>query len=389
MPAVKNKKKKKICFVITSVIHYGRNKIILEELKKRRDVELQIIVGASALLPDYGDVLSAMEKDGFKCNAKIIMTLAGGSPVAMAKTAGIGITEFATVFENLEPDIVIIRGDRYEMLAVALTASYLNIPIAHIEGGDLSGTIDESVRHAITKLSHIHFSTNELSKNRIIKMGEHSDYVFNVGSPDIEFVERNNHKAHNKLINYFGVGDSVDINKPYLLVLNHPVTTEYGKNRKHTTELLNAIHELNIPAIWFWPNVDAGADEVSKAIRIFRENNNPKHIRFIKYLPPEEFVGLLKSTLCVIGNSSSGIKECSYLGIPSVNIGSRQNGRMRGSNVIDVEKHSRGDIKKAVRQQIKAGRYDKENIYYKENTGKTIAEILATINPAIQKRFHE
>lgn len=382
------KKKRKICFVITSVIHYGRNKILLEELKKRKDIELQIIVGASALLPEYGDVLSIMEKDGFKCSAKIIMTLAGGSPVAMAKTAGIGITEFATVFENLEPDVVIIRGDRYEMLAVALTASYLNIPIAHIEGGDVSGTIDESVRHAITKLSHIHFSTNDLSKDRIIKMGEHSDYVFNVGSPDIEFIAKSNYKAHNKLVNHFGVGDSIDINKPYLLVLNHPVTTEYGKNRKHTLEILNAIHELKIPAIWFWPNVDAGADEVSKAIRAFRENNNPKHIRFIKYLPPEEFTGLLKNTLCVVGNSSSGIKECSYLGIPSVNIGSRQNGRMRGSNVIDVNKHNKNDIKKAVRGQIKIGRYDKDDIYYKENTGKKIAKILATINPAIQKKFH-
>ncbi|MDP7365938.1 MAG: UDP-N-acetylglucosamine 2-epimerase [Candidatus Pacebacteria bacterium] len=383
------KKKRKICFVITSVIHYGRNKILLEELKKHKDVELQIIVGASALLSEYGDVLSTMKKDGFKCSAKIIMTLAGGSPVAMAKTAGIGITEFATVFENLEPDIVIIRGDRYEMLAVALAASYLNIPIAHIEGGDLSGTIDESVRHAITKLSHIHFSTNDLSKDRIIRMGEQSDFVFNVGSPDIEFIARKKYKAHNKLVNYFGVGDSVNIDKPYLLVLNHPVTTEYGKNRKHTLELLNAIHELNIPTIWFWPNVDAGTDEVSKAIRVFRENNNSKHIRFIKYLPPEEFTGLLKKTLCVVGNSSSGIKECSYLGIPAVNIGSRQNGRMRGNNVIDVSKHRKNDIKKAIRQQLKVGKYKQDNLYYKKNTGKTIAGVLAKIDPVIQKKFHE
>ena len=128
---------------------------------------------------------------------------------------------------------------------------------------------------------------------------------------------------------------------------------------------------------------------MSKAIRAFRENNNPKHIRFIKYLPPEEFTGLLKNTLCVVGNSSSGIKECSYLGIPSVNIGSRQNGRMRGSNVVDVNKHNKDDIKKAVRGQIKIGRYNKDDIYYKENTGKKIAKILATINPAIQKKFHE
>ena len=382
------KKKRKICFVITSTIHYSRNKLVLEELKKHKDVELQIVVGASALLPDYGDVLSKMKKDGFKCDAKIIMTLAGGSPVAMAKTAGVGITEFATVFENLEPDIVIVRGDRYEMLAVALTASYLNIPVAHIEGGDRSGTIDESVRHAITKLSHIHFPTNDLSMNRIIKMGESSDYIFNVGSPDIEFIAKNNYKAHNKLLNYLGVGDVVDIRKPYIIVSNHPVTTEYGKNRKNTEILLNAIHELNIPTIWFWPNVDAGTDEVSKAIRAFRENKKPKHIRFIKYLPANEYTGLLKKTACLVGNSSSGIKECSYLGVPAVNIGTRQNGRMRAENIVDVS-YNKAEIKKAIKKQIAGGRYKASHIYSKDGTSKEIANTLASIEPYVQKHFHD
>ena len=382
------KKKRKICFVITSTIHYSRNKLVLEELKKHKDVELQIVVGASALLPDYGEVLSTMKADGFKCDAKIIMTLAGGSPVAMAKTAGVGITEFATVFENLEPDIVIVRGDRYEMLAVALTASYLNIPVAHIEGGDRSGTIDESVRHAITKLSHIHFPTNAQSKNRIIKMGENSDYIFNVGSPDIEFIAKNNYKAHNKLLNYLGVGDVVDIKKQYIIVSNHPVTTEYGKNKKHTLELLDAIHELNIPTIWFWPNVDAGTDEVSKAIRIFRENKKSKHIRFIKYLPANEYTGLLKKTACLVGNSSSGIKECSYLGVPAVNIGTRQNGRMRAENIVDIS-YNKAEIKKAIKKQIAGGRYKSSNIYSKDGTSKEIADILASINPYVQKHFHD
>ena len=383
------KKKRKICFVITSTIHYGRNKFVLEELRKHKDIELQIVVGASALLPDYGDVLSFMERDGFKCDAKIVMTLAGGSPVAMAKTAGIGITEFATVFENLEPDIVVIRGDRYEMLSVAITASYLNIPIAHIEGGDKTGTIDESVRHAITKLAHIHFPTNDQSKGRIIRMGEHPDYVFNFGSPDIEFVVKNNYKAHNKLINYLGVGDAIDIKKPYIVVSNHPVTTEYGKNRGNTEALLNAIHELNIPTIWFWPNVDAGTDEVSKAIRAFRENVNPKHIRFIKYLSSDEFTGLLKKASCLVGNSSAGIKECSYLGVPVVNIGTRQNGRMRAENVVDVPVYNKNKIKNAIKKQITKKRYASSDMYSKDNTGENITNTLASIDLYVQKNFHE
>src|SRR3989338_6441718 len=180
-------RKRKICFVVTSHIHYTRNKLVLDATRDHPRVELQIVVGGSAILPKYGEVLDLMQKDGFKCSAKITMVFEGGSPIAMAKTTGIGITEFATVFDNLNPDVVIVRGDRYEVLSAAIAASYLNIPVAHIEGGDVTGTIDESVRHAITKLAHIHFATNEVSLGRILRVGERPEYVFNVGSPELEF----------------------------------------------------------------------------------------------------------------------------------------------------------------------------------------------------------
>jgi UDP-hydrolysing UDP-N-acetyl-D-glucosamine 2-epimerase len=306
----------------------------------------------------------------------------------MAKTAGIGISEFVTVFDNLEPDIVIVRGDRYEVLSAAVAASYLNIPVAHIEGGDITGTIDESVRHAITKLSHIHFATNEESKNRIIRMGENPNYVFDVGCPGLEFVATNNFEVSNDLINYLGVGGKVDINKPYLVVMHHPVTTEFGRNRKHVEEVLHAVNEMGVPAIWFWPNVDAGTDEVSKGIRVFREKINPPHMHFIKYLPAEEFLGLLKKASCLVGNSSAGIKECSYLGVPVVNIGTRQSGRMRAENVVDVD-HDKEQIKEAIQKQLEQGRYAPSHIYYKEGTSKKIADILATIELYSQKRFCE
>ena len=295
------KPKRKICFVITSKIHYSRNKLILDELTKRDDVELQIIVGGSALLDKYGDTLTLLEKDGYKCNAKIVMTLDGGSPISMAKTTGIGITEFATALDNLNPDLVLVRGDRYEVLSAAIAATYLNIPVAHIEGGDITGNIDESVRHAITKLAHIHFATNENSRERILRMGENPDYVFNVGSPDIEFVAKNDYTASNELVNQIGVGEVVDIQKPFIMVMQHPVTTEFGKNREYITQTLKAVDTLQIPAIWFWPNVDAGTDELSKGIRAYREINKPKYIRFIKYLPPEQFLGLLKECRCLVG----------------------------------------------------------------------------------------
>ena len=380
--------KRKICFIITSGIHYSRSKLILQELKMRKDVELQIVVAASAILSTYSDVLSLMKKDGFHCNAKITMVLEGGSPVAMAKTTGIGITEFATAFENLSPDIVVVRGDRYEVLAPAVAAAYLNIAIAHIEGGDVTGNIDESVRHAITKLSHIHFTTNEDSKKRVIRMGENPKYVFDVGGPEIEFVARNHFKASNKLINYLGVGDMIDINNPFIMVMQHPVTSEQAKNRQHIEETLYGVCDLNLPVIWFWPNVDAGTDETSKGIRIFREKHSPSHMRFIKHIPSEEFVGLLKRSACLVGNSSSGIKECSFLGVPVVNIGSRQNRRLRADNVIDTD-YNRNEIKKAVQKQIKHGPYKSSHIYYKKNTSKKISQILASVDLYTQKFFHD
>jgi len=380
--------KRKICFVITSKIHYGRSKLILEELRNRDDVELQIVVGASAILPNYGDVLSLMERDGFKYNAKIVMTLEGGSPVAMAKTTGIGITEFATAFDNLGPDVVVVRGDRYEVLSAAIAAAYLNIPVAHIEGGDISGTIDESVRHAITKLAHIHFATNEKSRERILRMGEKPDFVHNVGCPELEFVVRNNFDASPDFVNRIGVGDVVDINKPFLIVMQHPVTTEVGENRKNIEQTLQAVHELELPTVWFWPNVDAGTDEVSKGIRVFRENYSPKQMRFVKYLPPEEFTALLKKAACLIGNSSAGLKECSILGTPVVDIGTRQNRRLRGSNVVNVG-YDKDEIISAIQRQLSRGKYEPSYIYYKEGTCKKIADVLAGGTLYTQKGFYE
>lgn len=380
--------KRKICFVITSKIHYGRSKTILRELNNRDDIDLQIVVGASAILPQYGDVITELENDGFTYHAKIFMTLEGGSSVAMAKTAGLGIAEFATAFDNLSPNIVLIRGDRYEVLSAAVAAAYLNIPVAHIEGGDVTGTIDESVRHAITKLSHIHFTTNEESKKRVLKMGEKPDYVFNVGCPGLEYIAQNNFQVSSEIINYLGVGDVVDISKPYIVVMQHPVTSEISKNREYVNETLESINNLNLPTIWFWPNVDAGTDEVSKAIRSFREEKKPEKIRFLKYIPAEQFIGLIKGASCLVGNSSAGIKEASYLGTPVVDIGTRQKGRMRAENVVNVN-YNRGEIKYVVEEQLKHGRYPSSSIYYKEGTSQSIVHILSSIDLYTQKKFYD
>lgn len=377
--------KRKICFIITSQIHYARCRALMEAITHHPDLELQVAVAASAILPQYGDVLAAMEKDGINCDAKIVMTLAGGSAVAMAKTTGIGVTEFATTFDNLQPDIVLIRGDRYEVLAAAIASSYMNIPIAHLEGGDVSGSIDESVRHAVTKLSHIHFTSNEQSAMRVKQMGENPDYVFVTGCPELETLNQYSDDITSEELNRSGVGENLDLEKTFLLVMYHPVTTAKN-NRESTNELLNVINDMGIQTVWFWPNVDAGTDDVAKAIRVFREHNEPKHMHFIKYLKPSKFAALLKKCACLVGNSSAGIKEASFLGIPSVNIGTRQEGRMQGHNVTDVN-YDPSAMRKVIEKQILHGRYEPSAIYFKENSGATIADILATIKLYEQKRF--
>jgi len=352
-------------------------------------VALQIVVGASAILKQYGDVESWLRDDGFKVNARITMTLEGGSNVAMAKTTGVGIMEFATLFENLDPDIVVVRADRYEVLAAAIAAAYMNKTVAHIEGGDISGNIDETVRHAITKMAHIHFTTNVDSRNRILKMGELPEYVFDVGAPDVEFAALSKETISNSDFHPVTLGYKVDLAENFLILMQHPVTSEKGLNKNNMNASLQAILELGYPTLCFWPNIDAGTDEISNAIRHYREETAiDGHVGFIKYLPPAKFIALLKEARCLVGNSSAGIKECSYLGIPVVNVGSRQNGRTRTENVLDVP-HQSEIIKEAILSQIKTGRFAPSQFYFKESTSKNIADILATIPLYTQKRFVE
>ena len=248
-------------------------------------------------------------------------------------------------------------ADRFETMATAIAASYMNIPLAHIQGGEVTGNIDEKVRHSITKLADYHFVASEGAKERVLKLGEIPNRVFNTGCPSIDLaaeVEAETAVHFNPLIKYGGVGANVNWSSGYIVVMQHPVTNEYAESRHHIEETIDAVNELKIPAFWFWPNVDAGSDGTSKAIRAFRENHRPEHIHFFKNMEPADFLRLLINSKCLIGNSSVGIRECAYLGVPVVNIGSRQNRRDRGYNVIDIG-YSKTEIENAVNHWIKNG----------------------------------
>ncbi len=382
---------RKICFVITSKIHYSRNKRVLEALRSHPNLKLQIVVGGSALLERFGLVEPEMEKDGFHADARCFIMLDGGTPATMAKSAGIALMEMATIFEQLAPDVVVVRGDRSEVLSVAMAAAYMNITVAHIEGGDITGSIDESVRHAITKLAHIHFPTNETSAARIVRMGELPEQVFTVGSPELEVVAEGGTLPSEELINYLGVGDAINLDAPFVMVMQHPVTSETEDAQVQITETLHAVRELNTPALWFWPNADAGSDAVSKGIRTFREQGGAEHIRFLKYLPADQFYGLLSRAACLVGNSSAGFKEAAFLGTPVVNIGSRQQRRYDDhpyAHMMHVS-HSREAIASAITAQLTHGPYPADRFLYREGTGRTIAGTLATIKLFTQKTFQD
>lgn len=383
--------KRKICVVITARPSYSRIKTALQAIRSHPKLELQLVVAASALLDRYGTALSYIEQDGFRVDGKVFMVLEGESPVTMAKTTGLGILELSTIFNNFNPDVVLTVADRYETLATAIAASYMNIPVAHVQGGEVSGSIDEKVRHAVTKLADLHFVATNNAAERVIRMGEDPGRVFMTGCPSIDVVQEALQKPQldfNLFEKYGGVGTQFDISGGYLVVMQHPVTTEYSLARKHVLETLYATHEIGLPILWFWPNVDAGSDGTSNGIRFFREmeREKTKATHFFKNMEPRDFIRLLHHSRCLIGNSSVGIRECSYLGIPVVNIGTRQAGRERGENVQDAS-YSRKDIKQAIQRQMDHGKYPSSKIYGNGKAGEKIADLLASSPLSIEKRL--
>ncbi len=379
---------KRICVVITARPSYARIKTALAAIKEHPDLELQLVVGASALLDRYGTVIDVIRADGFEPDAAVYMVLEGENLVTSAKSTGVGIMELATIFDNLKPDAVLTVADRYETLATAIAGSYMNIPVVHVQGGEVTGSIDEKVRHAVTKLADLHLVATEQAAERVVRMGELAETVFVTGCPSIDLAARvREQRGFLRLQDLQkGVGADVDPTQDYIVVLQHPVTNEWREAEAQMTETLCAMHELDFPAYWFWPNVDAGGDSSSRALRKFREHHGSGKIHFIKNLPPEEFLELLLGARCLIGNSSAGIREASFLGVPAVNIGSRQAGRERGPNVVEAPS-DRQAILDATQGQIAHGPYESSAIYGHGHAGERIAELLVSVELTVEKRI--
>ena len=377
---------KKVCVVVNSRANYGRIRSVLAAISRHPRLELQLVVGASALLYRFGRVVDVIEQDGYKPDALLYSIVEGENPVTMAKSTGLAITELATIFQNLAPNVVLTVADRFETLATAVAASYMNIGLAHTQGGESTGSIDESVRHAITKLAHIHFPSTKKSAENVVRMGERADMVFNVGCPSIDEISGVLSDSKSATLpDSSGVGDEIDLRNPYLVVLQHPVTTEYGRGFEQIKETALAIRDLQMPAVWLWPNADAGSDDLAKGIRTFREQEEGMPpIRFFRNLEIETYARLIKECSCLIGNSSSAIREGAYLGTPAVDIGTRQNRRETAQNVIHVG-HNSEEICQAVEVQLTHGKYPNSNLYGDGRAGEKIADVLASTDITIQK----
>lgn len=384
---------RKVCILTANRADFSRLETILESVNKHPDLELQLVVLGSHLVEKTGMTVEEIKRKGFKIDYKIYMEIEGSNPVTMSKSVGLTIMELATVLDQLRPHIVIAPVDRFESLAMGIAPALMNIHVAHIQGGEVTGTIDESIRHALTKLSHLHFVATEKSKERVIKMGELPEMVFNVGCPGTDLLLKTpvwSMRDTLEKLNKEVIKGEKKLNsaKPYLLVIQHPVTTEFNSAAEQITETLEALRNFRGQIIILWPNIDAGANEISRVLRKY--SALPEYVSktmILKHIPSEIFINTLRHSLCLVGNSSAGAREACYFGTPVVNIGSRQEGRERGSNVMDVS-YNREEITQAIKRQLKNGKYPIEHVYGDGTAGKKIAEILASIKlPNIQKKI--
>ena len=369
---------KKICVVTGYRSDYTKLKSILYHLKQRPEICLDIVVFGAHLLDEYGKTFGDIESDEYGRIYKVSSNIQGSTPITMAKSVGIAMVELSAMYEQIQPDIVLLVGDRYEILAGATAASVANIPVAHVQGGEKSGTVDETIRHVITKLSHLHFPSTQKSAARICAMGEDPQSVFNVGCPAMDHIREMTYVEREDLKRLKGLGClRLDLSLPYAILLQHPVTTECDQAGPQMDITLEAIQKTKIQTVLLYPNPDAGSDEILRSIRDFSRRYGEKGVIKSKYknLSFDVFLNLLKHADCLVGNSSSGIREAHAFGIPVINIGTRQSERERTANIIDVP-HAEDEISTAILENSGRRIYDETNLYGNGKAGKQIADII-------------
>lgn len=364
--------KKKILLVTERRADYSKLKPVLNEIKKFNNLEYFLIVTGSHLLKSHGLTINEIKNDGFEIFSTFEMYKNDfdDSAAKMTKAFGRSIISLTEIIQKIKPDLILTGFDIGANFAAAIVGAHLNIVVAHIEGGEITGTIDESIRHATSKFAHIHFTTNKQASEILMKMGENSNYIFTVGNPSLDSIislEKINKKA---LEDEF----KIDLKKPFAIFLFHPVTSELKNLEKNVSEVLSGIEQSGITTLVIHGNFDAGSNIIRRKV----ENSN---FRFINTLEFRKFISLLKHSTMLIGNSSSGIMEAPFLGIPSINVGTRQNGRLRAKSVIDVN-YDKDDVIKSITKimtdkDFQNSIIDQETFY---GTGEASKKIVETLN---------
>jgi UDP-hydrolysing UDP-N-acetyl-D-glucosamine 2-epimerase len=373
--------------VLVDRANYGRLKPVMRAIQVRPELELQVLAAGTMVLGRFGKPVDLVRKDGFPVDGETFIELEGSTPATMAKSVGFGVVEFASEFQRLRPDVVLLIGDRYEALAAAIAAAYMNICIVHVQGGEVSGSIDESARHAITKFAHFHFPATRRSAEYLVRMGEAPQTILGVGCPSSDLARMLTGELPDEVINGTGSGAHIDLAKPFQLVIFHPTTTRYGAEHEQMEHLLAALEKVKNQTVLLWPNIDAGSDAISKTIRVFRDHHAPDWLRTLTNLMPENYLRVLSRTACAIGNSSSFVRDAGYFGTPVVLVGERQEGREFDAHVTPVHPET-GAIYEAISNQLSHGRYEPSKLYGDGYVSDKIAAALTGLNPYKQKKLH-
>lgn len=370
---------KKILVITGTRAEYGLLYWTMKEIENDNELKLQLIVTGNHLISEYGNTVKQIENDGFAIDDTIDMIVSSDKKSGIVKSMGMEMIQMAQSFDRLKPDLLLILGDRYEIFTAATCAMMMNIPIAHINGGESTeGAVDEQIRHAITKMAHIHFPGAELYKERIIKMGEEPWRVHNVGQSGIENIKRLKLLEKDELEKEL----KVEFKKDVFLITYHPVTLEDENIEKQVDNLLSALKKFDSQLIFTYPNADYGSKVIIEKIKDFVKENNNAYI--FHSLGQKRYLSLLKYANVMIGNSSSGIIESPIFKIPVVNIGNRQKGRLRSNNIIDTgyeEKDIFNGIDKALNDEVfKANLNNIKNVFGEGTTSKEIVKILKEID---------
>jgi len=367
--------KKKVLIVTERRADYSKFRPILKAMKQSSKLEYYLIVTGSHLLSEYGHTIDEIKRDGFKITLKFHMYTKNKQDTGAEMTRALGkaITHLSNIIEKLRPDIILSGFDIGANFAAAIAGAHMNIVVAHIEGGEVTGTIDESIRHATTKFSHIHFTSNSDATKRLIKMGENPKYIFTVGNPSLDSIKQIESISSKKLEEEFGL----DFSKPFIIVMQHTVTSEINEIDKYVMKTIEAVKEADVQALIIRGNADAGSKKISKVIR----NSKIKQYLTISF---DKYINLLKHSSALVGNSSSGIMEAPFLRIPSINVGTRQSGRLRQISIIDVG-YNKDQIKKAINKAITDKNFHakikkQKSLYGDGHASKRIVKILETID---------